>query len=238
MMSTDGDIAGLLLLADARLPVGGHTQSAGFEPAVLAGCTAADVPDFLALRLRTVAAVDLGVALCAYAELDPTTAGPDPDAPDVPRARLAGVHAHWAARTPSQVQRRASEAAGAGMLRLLRRLFPDDAVTEHVAALPSAPRPITYAALGRALGASAREVGAALLHDEVQSVTSAAMKLLPADPVDAVSWALAARGTQAELLATALAHAGRADGIPARSAPLMEVWAHDHDRSNRRLFRA
>lgn len=226
----DRDVAGVLLLADARLPVGGHTQSGGFEPAMLGGCGLADLPDYLEVRLRTVAAVDLGAALATYAALD---------APADGRAKgLADVHAQWAARTPSHVQRRASEAAGAGMLRLLRRLFPHDRGTALVSELPTPARPITYAALGRALGASPCEVGAALLHDEVQTVTSAALKLLPADPVDAVGWALATRATREELLTAALALGGRPDGIPAHSAPQLEAWTHDHDRSNRRLFRA
>lgn len=226
MVTLSSDLTGLLLLADPRLPVGSHTQSAGWEPAVLTGCTAADVPDFLALRLRTIAAVDLGVALSAYAALDPAV------------GELDVVHAHWAARTPSHVQRRAAEVSGAGMLRLLRRLFPGHPATAQVAALPSAPRPITYAALGVALDLAPREVGTALLHDEVQSVTSAALKLLPLDPVDAVAWALGARPIVREVLAAGLECWTRPDGIPARSAPLAETWAHNHDRSTRRLFRA
>lgn len=225
-MVVDPDMAGLLILADPRLPVGGHTQSGGFEPAVLGGCGLADLPDYVEVRLRTVSAVDLGTAVAAYAALGAPSDG------------LADVHAHWAARTPSHVQRQASESAGAGMLRLLRRLFPHHVATALVSELPTVPRPITYAALGRALGASPREVGAALLHDDVQAVTSAALKLLPADPVDAVGWALATRGTRAELLSAALACPGRPDGIPARSAPQLEMWAHNHDRTNRRLFRA
>ena len=70
------------------------------EPAVLTGCTAADVPDFLALRLRTIAAVDLGSPL------------------GVCRARPGGL-ANWmwftrtGRRTPKVTQRRAAEVSGA-----------------------------------------------------------------------------------------------------------------------------
>ena len=49
---------GALMLADARLPTGGHTQSAGLEPAVLAGLGAdgnkpAEIEEYARDRLRT-----------------------------------------------------------------------------------------------------------------------------------------------------------------------------------------
>src|SRR3954447_93899 len=43
-----------LLLADARLPGGGHTQSAGLEGALLAGMPVSAVPEYLRTRLATV----------------------------------------------------------------------------------------------------------------------------------------------------------------------------------------
>ncbi|WP_432893595.1 urease accessory protein UreF [Kribbella sp. CA-245084] len=57
-----------LMLADGRLPTGGHTQSAGLEPAVRAGLGAdgkqlADVATYARDRLRTVARVDAAVAV-------------------------------------------------------------------------------------------------------------------------------------------------------------------------------
>lgn len=42
----------LAMLGDARLPSGGHTQSAGLEPALRAGLTPAGVPAYLRSRLQ------------------------------------------------------------------------------------------------------------------------------------------------------------------------------------------
>ena len=59
-----------LMLADGRLPTGGHTQSAGLEPAVRAGLGAdgkqlADVAAYARDRLRTVTRVEAAVAVLA-----------------------------------------------------------------------------------------------------------------------------------------------------------------------------
>ena len=48
----------LMLLADARLPVAGHTQSGGLEPALQHGLT--DVPSYLRSLLATVTRVEAG----------------------------------------------------------------------------------------------------------------------------------------------------------------------------------
>ena len=94
-----------LMLADGRLPTGGHTQSAGLEPAVRAGLGAdgkqlADVAAYARDRLRTVTRVEAAVAVLArHATLTPAAtrpASPDPVAdartppgsvPDAPPSR-------------------------------------------------------------------------------------------------------------------------------------------------------
>ena len=55
----------LMLLADARLPTGAHTQSAGLEPAMRHGVSVAEVPELIAARLSTVTAVEAGTAVVA-----------------------------------------------------------------------------------------------------------------------------------------------------------------------------
>ncbi|ARU53622.1 hypothetical protein CBR64_03820 [Cellulosimicrobium cellulans] len=134
----------LALLADARLPTGGHTQSAGLEPALRAGMTAARVPDYVRARLATVTRTEAATAVVArHVAL---AAGPVPDgagSPPAGGAPSAGVldavvldggsspaaraladtwHA-WAARTPSPALRETSQRLGRGYLRLLRRLW-------------------------------------------------------------------------------------------------------------------
>ncbi|GMA19714.1 urease accessory UreF family protein [Arsenicicoccus piscis] len=105
--STAIDLA-LLLLADARLPSGGHALSAGLEPAVLAGLTADQVPGYLSARLRTVALLDAATTVLACRGTHP--------AKQVARA--------WSARTPSHVLREASLLSGRGLARVLASVEP------------------------------------------------------------------------------------------------------------------
>lgn len=216
------DLLGALLLGDGRLPVGGHTQSAGLEAAVLAGVQIDRVPRYLCLRIETVARVDASTAVVALRALrERTGTGPS----------LEHVHAHWAARTPSHVQRNASALASQGYLRLARRMA--------TVPLPSCPasRPLALALLGDVLHLNPASVAAALVHDEIQSVTSAALKLLPLDPAEVAVWAVHVHAVAARVVAEA-ARVVDVDEIPCPSSPRTEVWIHHHAESNRRLFSA
>jgi urease accessory protein len=55
----------MMLLADARLPTGAHTQSAGLEPALRAGMPASAVPAYIRARLRTVTLLEAAAAVLA-----------------------------------------------------------------------------------------------------------------------------------------------------------------------------
>ncbi|WP_341359386.1 urease accessory UreF family protein [Georgenia sp. M64] len=210
----------LAMLADARLPSGAHTQSAGLEPALRAGMPPAQVPAYLAARLRTVVLVEAGAAVVAR---HVTLAGGD----------LAVVETAWAARTPSAALRSASRRLGRGYLRLADRLWP-------VPEAPRPPRPSRPVALGllaarSGLGATdtARLVG----YDDAQTVAAAALKLAPVDPVDATAWVLAAHPLIEEL-AGRVADLTAPHEIPATGAPLVELWAEIHDTTTERLFSA
>lgn len=213
--------SGALLLADARLPTGGHTQSGGLEPALLGGMPASAVPQFLITRLRTSVLVDAATAVVTVRLLG---AG---------RAQVTEVIAEWAARTPSDVVRTASVEAGRGYLRLHRRLFGDHPATRH----RDMPRPVAVALVGHALGLDVHDVARVICHDEVQSVCSAALKLTPCDPADVVQWALAAQPEVDRAVAVAVAVEEPGD-IPANAAPALELWQHAHGTASRRLFRA
>lgn len=111
----------LALLADARLPTGGHTQSAGLEPALRAGMPAARVPCYVRARLATVTRVEAATAVVSrHVAL---AVEPVPDGVASAARDLADTWLAWTARTPSPALRETSQRLGRGYLRLLRRLW-------------------------------------------------------------------------------------------------------------------
>lgn len=124
------------------------------------------------------------------------------------------------------------------MHRLARRLAPDHPAVTALAGLRPRPlRPVALGALGAVLKVSEEELAHAVVYDELQTIASAALKLLPGDPLDSVAWILAAEPDAARAVTAALAVTGP-DRLPARTAPLTEQWALEHARSERRLFLA
>jgi len=213
----------LALLADARLPVGAHTQSAGFEPAAVhGGLTPAQVPAFVAGRLASVVAVEAGTAVVARHRC---LAGAD----------LAEVEDAWAARTPSQALRQASRTLGRGYLRLAQRLWPGDA---RLAALSRTPaRPVVLGVVAALAGLDAPRLVRLCGHEDVATVGAAVLKLAPGDPADTVAWTLAAHPA-IEALVARTAGLTRPEEIPAAAAPLVEHQSLLHARTPRRLFHA
>ncbi|MGC5360221.1 urease accessory protein UreF [Streptomyces sp. DT24] len=218
-----------LLLADGRLPVGAYTYSAGLEPAVAAGLTRDQIPDLLRARLRTTAVTEAAAAVLALraARGDPVDYGP--------------VQRALAARTPAAPLREASAALGRGVHRLARRLAPDHPAVTALATARTASlrplRPVALGALGAVLDVNERELAYGVVYDELQTIASAALKLLPGDPLDSVAWLLAAEPDAESAVATALTV--RTPGeLPARTPPLTEQWALEHQRRERRLFLA
>lgn len=214
----------LMLLADARLPVAGHTQSAGLEPAVQHGLTADAVPLYLAGRLSTVTRVEAGTAVVALRTLQ---AG-EPIAP-VARA--------WAARTPSPALRRSSRTQARAFLRIATRLWPDSAALATVAELPGVPRPVVLGAAAATVGLSAPSLARLIGYDDAQTVAAAALKLLPLDPAATTEWVHDVMPLIARL-ADEVAPLRQPGRIPACAAPQTELWAQAHAQSTRRLFSA
>lgn len=81
------------------------------------------------------------------------------------------------------------------------------------------------------------ELAHGVVYDELQTIASAALKLLPGDPLDSVAWIVAAEPEAEAVVTEALAVRNPAD-LPARTPPLTELWALEHDRRERRLFLA
>ncbi|MGH3870687.1 MAG: urease accessory protein UreF [Pseudonocardiaceae bacterium] len=234
---------GSLLLADSRLPTGGHAHSGGVEAVVERGLlrAEADLALFLAGRLRGSGPVLAAVAAagCLLA------AGP-------PAAEWDCWDATVSARTPSAAMREASRAQGAALLRTARRVWPSAAL----AALGQIGRPhhplvlgVVVAAAGGGGDAAApppadgADVAARLaLHHLLGGACAAAVRLLGLDPI-AVA-AVQARASEAtEQVASAATRVARAAVtqrdtrlLPSTGTPLPEVLAELHARTEVTFF--
>jgi urease accessory protein len=214
-----------LMLADGRLPTGGHTQSAGLEPAVRAGLGAngnQDIAAYARDRLRTVTRVEAAVATVARAVA-------------LANRSLSPVEAAWAARTPSQALRAASRRQGRAYLRLAARIWP--AVLDHLTADTETARPVVVGAIGAVTGLSAEQVARLVGYDDAQTVVAASLKLLPVDPAEAAGWLAALHGPIEELT-SAVSGFTSPDEIPAYGAPLVDAFAQAHATERMRLFHA
>ncbi|MFE6977070.1 urease accessory protein UreF [Streptomyces sp. NPDC057682] len=216
-----------LVLADGRLPTGGHAQSAGLEPALAAGLAPGLIPDFLAARLDTVASVDAACTVLARRAALSDTLGP----------ALARITQEYEARTPSPPMRAASILLGRGMVRLAERLWPDRAPVKALRALSRPPRPVALGVVCALTGLDDIQSARVCLYEDAQTVASAAPKLLPVDPLEPVQWVLAAADAIERAAVRAVGVNGPED-IPATAAPLMELWSLDHAERERRIFHA
>ncbi|MGW2591787.1 urease accessory protein UreF [Streptomyces sp. NPDC001515] len=210
----------LALLGDARLPSGGHTQSAGLEPALKAGTAPADVPAYLRTRLRTVTRVEAGTAVVARAV---AASGGD----------LAEVEAAWAARTPSPALRATARRLGRGYLRVLHALWPGPLDTRA----RTWSRPVVLGLLAYRAGMEPADVARLVGYDDAQTVTAALLKLEPRDPLVITAWVNELL-PGIEDLAAQVAPLRLPEQIPAHGAPLIERWAETHDTTTERLFSA
>ncbi|MER5442294.1 urease accessory UreF family protein [Streptomyces sp. NPDC002790] len=217
-----------LVLADGRLPTGGHAQSAGLEPALAAGLTPGLIPDFLAARLDTVGSVDAAcTVLSRRAALSSDELGP----------ALARITHEYEARTPSPPMRAASALLGRGMVRLAERLWPHHDPVQALRALPRPPRPVALGVVCALAGLDDIQSARVCLYEDAQTVASAAPKLLPVDPLEPVRWVLDAADVIERAAVRAVAVSSPED-IPATAAPLTELWSLDHAERERRIFHA
>jgi urease accessory protein len=225
----------LLLLADGRLPAGGHAHSGGVEAAVRDGRVhdLSTLESFLRGRLRTAAAVAAAFAAAAC------QAGNDSLlSPGGPHGVLAGAGARAAeldaafdARTPSPALRRASRVQGRALLRAGAGMWTVPvcrADTHHAVAL---------GIVAAAAGLLPRDAALAAVHGSVSGPAAAAIRLLALDPY-LVHGALARLAAECDTTAEAAAGFAQADvdDLPAASAPLLDIAAEAHARWEVRLF--
>jgi len=218
-----------MLLADARLPSGGHAHSASLEPALLGGMPTSAVPAWLVGRATTVSLVEAGTAVVTARLFAGAHFG------------LADVVRAWAARTPAPALRDAARLLGRGYLRLARTLWPDApavrALVAHDAVHGPLPRAIALGAVAAATGLPAADTVRLTVYDDAQTAASALLKLEPLDPVTPARWVLEACAA-AEQHVLRVAACTTPEDIPASGSPQTEGWAQAHALLSQRLFRA
>jgi urease accessory protein len=235
-----------MMLADARLPVGGHVHSAGLEPALAGGMPPHQVPAYMLGRARTVTLVEAGTAVVAR-HVALQADGRGTDSPSRSAAHLAGELARidraWAARTPSRAVRDVSRSLARGYQRLAGTLWATHPAvvaivqTRPGAAGPTLSRPVLLGVIAAAAGLDAESLVRLVVYDDAQTIAAAMLKLDPLDPAVPPGWVLAACAAAEEFVAD-LATLISADAIPAWGAPESEGWAEAHSRTTQRLFRA
>ncbi len=216
-----------MLLADARLPSGGHAHSAGVEPALRAGLDLADLPALLHARAATTSIVDAGAAVVAR-HLALTA----------PAKALRTVEEAWAARTVAPSHRDAGQLLGRGLLRLAQRLWPDSAVLAHLQIWEAPPcRAVVLGAIAAEAGMDPLDLTRVVVYDDASSAAAAVLKLEPRDPASVTIW-VADTCAQIDEHLRSLVPLTHPDDIPVAGAPEAERWAEAHALLNQRLFRA
>ncbi|MEU7940001.1 urease accessory protein UreF [Microbispora bryophytorum] len=174
----NGDAA-LLLLADSRLPAGGHAHSGGVEEAVRRGAVtgAGDLARFLRGRLATAGLV---TAALAAAACELAAAGDPADGVSLWRR----LDAEADARTASPAQREAARLQGRLLLRTARRMWPSAALDTLARAVPEGPHhPVALGAAAASAGCAPRQAALAAAYTSVTGPATAAVRLLGLDPV-------------------------------------------------------
>lgn len=206
----------LLALSDSRLPTGGHVHSGGAEEAVSSGLVIdlATLRAYLQRRIRTTGLVTASLASAVHRGALSAAAGQSGDA-------------ETDARTPAPAARQASRAQGRGLVRLARRVWPEEdwdslGPTPHLA--------VVAGVVGRASGLAQEHSALSVVYTTMTGSATAAQRLLALDPGDvaAVTFALSplCEHTAAEA----------AKDLADLSDPLLDVLAQRHIARERPLF--
>ncbi|WP_169979160.1 urease accessory protein UreF [Microbispora sp. H10836] len=210
MSAVKGDAA-LLLLADSRLPAGGHAHSGGVEEAVRLGAVTGtgDLARFLRGRLATSGLVTaaLAAAACELAVSEvvlvtDSETGSGTAAQSAPGAAAGGgadtgagamgepaalwrrLDAEADARTASPAQREASRTQGRLLLRTARRMWPAAALDVLARAVPEGPHhPVALGAVAASAGCEPLQAALAAAYAAITGPATAAVRLLGLDPV-------------------------------------------------------
>lgn len=221
-------LAALLILSDSRLPSGGHAHSGGLAAAVDSGSVRNidELEAFLLGRLGTAGLIAASVAARA-AELAERHRVVSPGPTDL-RTELDLLELQLDARMAAPAARTASRAQGRGLLRVAAGAWPSPCLASL------APRPHLPVALGvvaDAAGCGDCAASVAAL-GSVAGPASAAVRMLGFDPM-AVTALVARLARNIDDVARQAADPGP---MSAASAPLLDLLAQAHERSEVRLF--
>lgn len=209
-----------LLLADGRFPMGGHVHSAGVESAVADGriVDVTTLAAYLQGRLHTTGLTDAALAAATVIHVD----------------QLDELDAEAEARITVPALRAVSRRLGRQLIRVAGRCWP----SATLASLPDAPHQfVALGGVGIAAGLDPTDVARLAVHHAVTTPAQAAVRLLGLDPfsVAALTAELAAEGEAVVRLAVAAA-AGPIAELPARTGPVAEIAATEHEALRTRLF--
>ncbi|GGK85820.1 urease accessory protein UreF [Mangrovihabitans endophyticus] len=213
----------LLVLADGRLPAGGHAHSGGLEAAVSSGRVRgmADLDGFLQGRLATAGVVTASFAAAACA---------DPQ-------RWRDLDAGLDARTPSPALRKASRAQGRALMRAGRILWPVPALDRPAAQRIAPHHPVVLGAVAHGAGLVPRDAAVAAAYGTLTGPATAGVRLLGLDPFGAHALLAGLAGACDRIADEAAARAGDpVDTLPAAGAPLLDIGAEQHATWEVRLF--
>jgi urease accessory protein len=206
----------LLALSDSRLPTGGHVHSGGVEEAVTSGLVVdlVTLRAYLTRRIRTTGLVTASVAVAVHDGALSAAAGGSGDV-------------ETDARTPSPAARAASRAQGRGLVRLARRVWPEQ---DWTALGPTPHLAVAAGAVGRASDLASDHTALTVVYTTMTGSATAAQRLLALDPGDvaALTFDLAA------LCERTAAEAGK--GLADLSDPLLDILAQRHLDRDRPLF--
>ncbi|WP_066365346.1 urease accessory protein UreF [Herbidospora mongoliensis] len=210
-------LAALLLLADSRLPAGGHAHSGGAEEACRAGLItgADDLSRFLRGRLATAGRVAAALAWSACSA----------------SASWELLDAEADARIASPAQRQASRTQGRLLVRTARRIWPSATLNDLAKALPEGSHhPIALGVAAQAAGCTPDQAAMAAAYTSVTGAATAAVRLLGLDPVTV-------HRVLAELpYDSVIAEQHDWSALPAHAAPALDLLAEQHLRTEVRLF--
>lgn len=223
-------LSAALLLADGRLPTGGHAHSLGVEAAVHAGTVTdlADLGGWIEGGLATTWWLDAAVAVQA-ARLARTG--------DVEQERWWELDREASARSASPLARRTARALGRQAARTGGVAWPRAPLGLAASAHPDGPlAPVVLGALAGTAGLDDWSTATVSLHGAVQLAVGAGIRLLGLDPFAAAA-VVAGLGPTLHEVAVRAADVGPAPrDLPAVGTPVLDLLLAAHDHQDRRLF--